>query len=222
VPGTGGTMGRISSVLDLVQKVADQRFGHGLMDIFDAHQPARIGDDRMAAVQDADLHHLEGMDLIREGDAHLFQRRAAIGEIVLDHPLPEGLAGHGHRIVAQTEAGGHGAFARAGRGGDAVHHAVRERRHSPRSSRPVPGPTAAPCPITASWVTWPLPGRLSQDMTVKGGMPAARRAFSAATMAPKAVRVAGIGAVGNDLGRGRGRTCRWRGSRNSRPRSRSG
>ena len=42
-------------------------------------------------------------------------------------------------------------------------------------------------PTTAASVTWPLPGRLSQDITVKGAIPAALRAFSAAMIAPNAV-----------------------------------
>ena len=42
-------------------------------------------------------------------------------------------------------------------------------------------------PTTAACVTWPLPGRLSQDMTVKGATPAALRRRRAARIAPKAV-----------------------------------
>ena len=40
---------------------------------------------------------------------------------------------------------------------------------------------------TASRVTWPLCGMLSQHMTVKGGMPASRRAFRPATSIPNTV-----------------------------------
>ena len=40
---------------------------------------------------------------------------------------------------------------------------------------------------TASRVTWPLWGMLSQDITVKGGTPASRRAFSPATSIPNTV-----------------------------------
>ena len=78
----------------------------------------------MATVQDADLHRLKRVDMIREGDADLFQGRAASGEVVLQHPLPKGFAGHRHRIGAQPEGRRHGAFARAGGRGDAVDHAI--------------------------------------------------------------------------------------------------
>ena len=47
--------------------------------------------------------------------------------------------------------------------------------------------TSSARPATAFSVTWPLPGMLSQDITVKGAMPAARRRFSPATIRPKAV-----------------------------------
>ncbi len=92
----------------------------------DAFEAPGIGDDRVAAVQDADLHRLEFMDMGGELDAHFLQRGAALGEVVLQHPLPEGLAGHGHRVVGQAEFGRHGAFARAGGRGDAVDHAIGE------------------------------------------------------------------------------------------------
>ncbi|MNV59214.1 hypothetical protein D3C71_1516250 [compost metagenome] len=42
-------------------------------------------------------------------------------------------------------------------------------------------------PATAFSVTWPLPGILSQLITVKGAMPASRRRTSPARMRPKAV-----------------------------------
>jgi hypothetical protein len=92
----------------------------------DAFKATRIGDDRMAAVQDADFHHLEGMNSIGEGDANLLQRRAASGKIILQHPLPERLAGHRNRIVPQTELRRHLPFPRPGGGRDPVNHAVRK------------------------------------------------------------------------------------------------
>ena len=42
-------------------------------------------------------------------------------------------------------------------------------------------------PATAFSVTWPLPGMLSQDITVNGFSPASRRCFNAAAMRPNAV-----------------------------------
>ena len=58
-------------------------------------------------------------------------------------------------------------------------------------------------PATAFSVTWPLPGMLSQDITVNGATPAARRRFSPATIRPKAVFGASdILRVGDDVGMG--------------------
>ena len=55
----------------------------------------------------------------------LLERRATGGEVILEHPLAEGLAGDGDRIV-QAEAFGQRAFAGAGGGGDPVDHAIGE------------------------------------------------------------------------------------------------
>ena len=53
-------------------------------------------------------------------------------------------------------------------------------------------------------VVWPLDGRLSQLITVKGAMPAALRRSSAATMMPGALtRRVGIGEVVDDIGMAR-------------------
>ncbi|MNE76537.1 hypothetical protein D3C80_1727790 [compost metagenome] len=49
------------------------------------------------------------------------------------------------------------------------------------------GSDKAARPTTAFFVTLPLCGMLSQDMTVKGCSPLSRRAFSPATMRPNTV-----------------------------------
>ena len=72
--------------LDLLQEGADQRVLHALVDEVDVHEAGGIGDDRVAAVQDADLHHLEGGDVGDELGADLLEGRAAGGEVVLDAP----------------------------------------------------------------------------------------------------------------------------------------
>jgi len=53
----------------------------------DVEQAGRIGDRRVAAVEDANLHQLVGRDVPDEGRADRLQRRPAGGELVLDHPL---------------------------------------------------------------------------------------------------------------------------------------
>ena len=68
----------ISSRSTLREEGADQRGLHRLVDEVDVHQPGGIGDDRVAAVQDADLHVLERGHVGDEGDARLLERRAAL------------------------------------------------------------------------------------------------------------------------------------------------
>ncbi|OIQ70133.1 hypothetical protein GALL_482580 [mine drainage metagenome] len=118
-------MGNDFLVLDLGEEGADQRVGHRLMREIDIHQAAGVGDDGVAAVEDADLHRLIDMHMVGEGNADLFQRRSTGGEVILQHPLAERLAGH-RDVIFDPKAAGEGAFARAGSGGDAVDHAVGE------------------------------------------------------------------------------------------------
>src|SRR3546814_4888500 len=70
-----------------------------LMDMTDALDPARIGDDRMAAIEDADLHRLEGVNMAGEGNAHLLQRRPPPCAPGFQHPLAGRFSRHGHRVV---------------------------------------------------------------------------------------------------------------------------
>ena len=56
-------------------------------------------DDLVAAVEDADLHRLEGMHVVRKGGPGLVPVGAAGAEIVLDHPLTEVLVGDGGGVV---------------------------------------------------------------------------------------------------------------------------
>jgi hypothetical protein len=84
----------ISSFSTLVRKAAHQRVLHGLVDEMDIHQPRRVGDGGVAAIENADLHVLVGRDVLDELHADVFQRRPAGGEIVLQHPLLEALAEH--------------------------------------------------------------------------------------------------------------------------------
>ena len=56
-----------------------------------------------------------------------------------------------------------------------------------RIQRASSGSASSARPATAFSVTWPLPGMLSQDITVKGARPAARRRFRPATIRPNAV-----------------------------------
>ena len=80
----------------------------------------------MAAVEDAQLHHLVGGDVGDELGADLLEGGAAGGEVVLDHPLDEVLAEHRPGVVDAEVVAGDRALAVGGRRGDAVDHGVRE------------------------------------------------------------------------------------------------
>ncbi len=113
-------------LLELVEEIADQRLLHRLMHEMDVHQPGRIGDRRMAAVEDADLHQLEGRDVVDELHADLFQRRPPVGEIVLQHPLHERFAEHRPVVLEAEFLGEDRALAVGRRRRDAVDHGVRK------------------------------------------------------------------------------------------------
>ena len=172
--------------LDLLQEGADERVLHGLVDEVDVHEAGRIGDDRVAAVEDADLHQLVGGDVLDELDADLLEGGAARGEVVLDHPLQEVLAEDRPGVLDAEFLAGDPPLAVGGRGRDAVDHGIGEGDVGahPRGEAGVLGGGEAGDGVAADR---PLCGMLSQDITVKGAMPAARRAFRPARIRPKTV-----------------------------------
>src|SRR5262249_28689918 len=96
------------------------------MDEVDAEQPGRIGDDRVAAIEDADLHPLPRRYVFDESDADRLERRPAGRELVLKHPLREVLAEDRASIGDVEILGEDQAFAVAGRRCDPIDHAARE------------------------------------------------------------------------------------------------
>ena len=113
-------------VFELGEESADERLFHGLMHEMNVHQRRRIGDRRMAAIEDTDLHMLIGSDVGHEGHADLFQRRTACREIVLQHPLLKFLAIDGPIVLDVESFLQEVDLARARCRRDAVDHAVRK------------------------------------------------------------------------------------------------
>jgi hypothetical protein len=68
----------------------------------DTEQSGGIGDGRVAAIEDAQLHQFIGRDIVDEFDADGFERRPALREIVFQHPLPERFADD-RRCIVDTE-----------------------------------------------------------------------------------------------------------------------
>ena len=167
----------------------------------DVHQPGRIGDRRVAAIEDADLHQFEGRDVLDELHADLFERRAAGGKLSSSTHCLNGSQKTGQLSSTPKSSLEDIALAVGGGRRDAVDHAVRERRRCPAPRSAKAGSESCASPTTASAVTWPLWGMLSQDMTVKGGVPSAlRRLQPGQDQAEDGLRVVGIGGVGDDVG----------------------
>jgi hypothetical protein len=59
-------------MLDLAEIAANQRVLHRFMNEVDIEQPG-LGDDRVAAIEDADLHPLPRRDVLDESDADLLE-----------------------------------------------------------------------------------------------------------------------------------------------------
>ena len=180
--GTGGTDGMISVVEQPRQEAPIERVAHRLVHEVDVHQRGRVGDRRVAAVEDADLHQLERTHVGDELDADLLERRPPRAEPVLEHPLAERLAEHRPGVVDAVALAQKRALRVRRRRRDAVDHRVGKRDLVARSSAPGPRRPGRASPTTAACVTSPLPGRLSHDITVNGATAAARRRIDAATI----------------------------------------
>ncbi len=145
----------------------------------------------MTGIQHAQLHQLVGHDIGHEFDPDLLQRRAALREVVLQHPLPERFADHRHRIVDAEALGNHRANFVCGGGRDAIHHAVRERDALQQGLlAPKPGQTAERilCDVAAS-------RQVVAGQDRKRRMPVIATRLSAARIIPKTVRGSASGAA---------------------------
>ena len=146
----------------------------------------RIGDGRVAAIEDADLHQLPRRTSSTNVTPTFSSAGRPAGNLSSSTHCLNVLAEHrpvvdDAELVAQDLP-----LAVAGRRRDAVDHAVGKgdvRAIQAASS----GSTSSASPATASAATLPLWGMLSQDITVKGGVPAARRRISPARISPNTV-----------------------------------
>ena len=80
----------------------------------------------MAGVEQPQLHQLIRFHVGHDLHAGLLQRRAAVGEVVFEHPLRERLAEHGPLVVDAEPAAELGPIGVGRHRRDAVDHAVRE------------------------------------------------------------------------------------------------
>ena len=92
---------------DLVEEAFQQhrhlRVAHRLGHLVLAQQQGRVSQGEVAGVEHAHLHLLPHLHFVAELHAHIFERGAAVGEAVLDHPLGEVLR---HQRDAVVQAAG--------------------------------------------------------------------------------------------------------------------
>ncbi len=104
----------------------EHRVVHGLV-----HEPvtlekAQVGQRQVAAVEQADLHFFIGRHVIGELHPHFFPGRAAVDEVVFQHPLHKGFAHHWPGIVDAVLVVQLQAMGGAGHGRNAVDHGIGE------------------------------------------------------------------------------------------------
>ncbi len=103
-------------------ELAEGGVRHGARYRFMPGEIAEIGKGRVRPVEHAQFHQLEGLDIFDQLRAGLFEGWAALGEIVLDHPLDEGFGHQRPGIFGAEPAGDELAVIVGGGGHDAVDH----------------------------------------------------------------------------------------------------
>ena len=104
----------------------DVRIGCGLVRVLDPQQPPPVGQPLVGGVEQTQLHELVGDDVVDHLHPDLLPRGPPGGEVVLDHPLGEGLADHRPGVLHTECPPQLGDVGPRGARGDAVHHAAGE------------------------------------------------------------------------------------------------
>jgi hypothetical protein len=133
----------------------------------------------VAGVQQPQLHELVGLDVVDHLHARVLVRRPAVGEGILEHPLGERLADDGPAVLDAEP------LATSSRSASVVCGVMRSTIELGNgTSRAIQSASSASRSranaVRAAFVRWPLPCRLSQDMTVN----APRRATGAGAAPP--------------------------------------
>lgn len=127
--GDGGEQGLDLLVHHLGDKFVPGGVGEDLVDVLVAGEESEVGDGGVRGVEETELVHLELLDVVDLGDdldADLLERRATVAELVLEHPLHEGLGDHGPGVLKTELAEKDGLVLIAGAGCDAVDHTIGE------------------------------------------------------------------------------------------------
>jgi len=103
--------------------------GEDLVDVLVAGEVGEVGDGRVGGVEETELVHLELLNVVDLGDdlnTDLLERRATVAELVLEHPLHEGLSDHRPGVLESELVEKDSLVLVAGAGSDTVNHAVGE------------------------------------------------------------------------------------------------
>ena len=110
---------------DFAVQGVDFGMRHGVGNGGDAEQLSGIGDELMAAVEDAQLHGFVGVYVIAKGCPGVIPVGATATKTIFDHPLTERFVGDRSGVI-NAECAGQGPFSGAGGGHDAIDHGVGE------------------------------------------------------------------------------------------------
>jgi hypothetical protein len=127
--GDGGEQGLDLLVHHLGDELVPGRVGEDLVDVLVAGEESEVGDGGVGGVEQTKLVHLELLDVVDLGDdldADLLERRATVAELVLEHPLHEGLGDHRPGVLKTELIEKDSLVLVAGAGCDTVDHAVGE------------------------------------------------------------------------------------------------
>ena len=108
------------------QEFGEQRVARRVVHQPVAGQVREVAQALVAGVEQPQLHQLVGRDIVDQQHVDLLERRAAVGEVVLEHPRRERLGRHRPLVLDAEFAFQHGDDVGRGDRGDAVHHRVGE------------------------------------------------------------------------------------------------
>ena len=126
MPGTGRSVGVASESMYSQQEFGEQRIARRVVHQPVAGQIGEVAQALVAGVEQPQLHQLVGRHVVDEQHVDVLERRAAVGEVVLEHPRRERLGGHRPLVLDAEFACQHGDDVGRGDRGDPVDHRVGE------------------------------------------------------------------------------------------------
>ena len=94
MPGTGFSVGVASESMYATQEFGEQRVARRVVHQPITRQIREVAEALVAGVEQPQFHQLVRRDVVDHQHVDVLQRRAAIGEIVLEHPRRERFGRH--------------------------------------------------------------------------------------------------------------------------------